>query len=135
MSDSTPTSAAPLPPAAPTDPGKPPRRGVFGRLMVTIGVMAVVTSLLLNLTLFMAVAFTAGGPRPRTATRTLTEGNVEEVVAVYKLRGAIMPEAVTAFDGFHEDVIDNENVKAVVLRVVSPGGSVASSDQIHQMVL
>ena len=138
MDDLTPDSAPPVLPASETsEHGAPakPRRSAMSRLLTYLGIMTVVGSLLLNGMLLMALVMQAAGLQAQTARRTLTEGDSEQTVAVYKLNTVIAPEAVAAFANFQEDVIDNEDVQAVVLRVVSPGGSVSSSDQIRQMVV
>ena len=131
MTDLTPDSS----PAASAGPPAKPRRSVLGRLLTWLGVMTVIGSLLLNGMLMMALAMQALGLETKTAQRTLTKGDPEQTVAVYKLNTVIATEAVRAFANFQDDILDDENVKAVVLRVVSPGGSVSSSDQIRQMVV
>ena len=135
MNDLTPDSVSPVPPAPPAPVVEGPRRSSFGRLLMMMGVMAIVGSILLNLVLIMVVGIQVGGAEGRTAQRTLTEGDPEQTVAIYKLNSIIAPEAVKAFENFQEDVIDDDDVKAVVLRIVSPGGSVSSSDQIRRMVV
>ena len=39
------------------------------------------------------------------------------------------------FEEFHREIIRDHRVKAVLLRVDSPGGAVAASDQIHSLVV
>lgn len=128
-----------VPPSSVAEPPAPvvagPRRNTFGRFLMVLGIAVIVFSLLLNMVLLMAVAIQAGGPEGRTATRTITEGAESQTVAVYTLDTIISPEAVKVFEAFYEDVVKDDNVKAVVLRIVSPGGRVASSDQIHQFVI
>ena len=92
-------------------------------------------SISLNVTLIGVIASQAMARRTRgMATKVVRAGQSDQTVAVYHLQSVIQPEAVEAFQKFFDKVIKDDNVKAVVFRVVSPGGSVTSSDQIRRMV-
>jgi len=64
----------------------------------------------------------------------LDKGDARQTVAVYRLAGILDNHAVTAFRRFYDEVAEDKNVRAIVLRVDSPGGGVTSSNQIHHMV-
>jgi len=68
------------------------------------------------------------------ATHTMRSGSANETIAVYNVSGIIDGSAVDRFRQFFNSVVDNSKVKAVVLRVNSPGGGVTASDQICNMV-
>jgi len=67
-------------------------------------------------------------------TATLRGGSKSQTVAVYNVVGVIDGAAVARFRQFYNSVVSDSNVKAVVLRVDSPGGGVTASDQICNMV-
>jgi protease-4 len=99
--------------------------GVFGMLLF-------IASIFLNIYLIMALAMTTevGG----TSQTVLRGGNDNEVVAVYRLSGIIEDRAVENFRQFTRDTLHDQNVKAIVLRVDSPGGAASSADEIHAMI-
>jgi protease-4 len=64
----------------------------------------------------------------------LQGGEEEQTVAVYTVAGVINDNAVGMFAEFCRDVMRNDDVRAVVLRVESPGGGVSQSDQMAEAV-
>jgi len=128
-----PPAIPPLPPPMPPWAYCPrPRGGFFRRLVGVFGMLLFIASILLNIYLILALAMTTeiGG----TSQTVLRGGNDNEVVAVYRLSGIIDDKAAENFRQFTRDTLHNPNVKAVVLRVDSPGGIVSSSDEIHAMI-
>jgi protease-4 len=93
-------------------------------------------SILLNLALLVAVGTQFGGLEAQggLTTQTIRSGRKGQTVAVYRVVGLIDGSATAEFKQFYHSVIDDPDVKAVVLRVDSPGGGVTSSDQICEMV-
>jgi protease-4 len=95
--------------------------------------MIFLLSIVLNFYLLMLVAITADADDPM-ATAVMREGDEKQVVAVYTVAGMIDARTAGLFDAFCSKVMGDRNVKAVVIRVNSSGGTVAASDQIHNMV-
>jgi protease-4 len=93
-------------------------------------------SILLNLALLVAVGTEFGGMEAQgaLATQTLRSGSKDETVAVYRVVGVIDGAATSQFKQFYQSVVADPQVKAVVLRIDSPGGGVTASDQICEMV-
>ena len=91
-------------------------------------------SVLMNLALLAMVGEQLLGERAAMAHVVLDKGNAKQTVAVYRLAGILDNHAVTAFRRFYDEVAEDKNVRAIVLRVDSPGGGVTSSNQIHHMV-
>ena len=126
-----PSAPSPIPAAIAYYPPPPPRRrGFFGRLLASLFVFIFVASLFMN---FVLAGLTAS---------LLGEGSVQEKFVSHDLKAkdkiAILPiEGVIleSEDGFVKRAIDtameDEHVKAIVLRVDSPGGSVSGSDYIY----
>ncbi len=133
------TTPPPVPPPAPP-PAQPPwwyyqrpRGGFWRRLLRGFGMLVFILSILLNVYLIFALSlrFEAMG----TSRTVLRSGNDHEVVAVYRLKGTVEDEMVEEFHRFTRDILHDGQVKAVVLRVDSPGGAASSSDQIHAMIM
>ena len=90
-----------------------------------------VFSVLMNLYLLVLLAaqLDAG-----FATETILKGAADQTIAVYAVTGIIDEEAAQRFSRFYDEVRTDDEVKAIVLRVSSPGGGVTASDQIHHLV-
>ena len=117
--------AQPWPPAR-------PRRGFFGRLLLSLFLLVFVGSILLNLMLLGWAAMNAAEGDSRIQEKYVSHNRrADGKVAVISVEGVILE----AEDGFVkrqiDRVMDDKNVKAVVLRVDSPGGSVSGSDYIY----
>ena len=122
-----PTIVAPPPPWW----AYPPRRSFAGRVFKAFIAMVFVVSIVLNCYL---VAYIFVQWETPMATATLREGKESQTVAVYTVAGMIGGKAVSRFAEFYNQVFNDPNVKAVVLRVESGGGGVSASDQIYWMV-
>lgn len=118
---------------APTTPPPPPRRkGLFGgRLLRGLFISILLLSLVLNIYMGMAIAAMNTGP---LAQSIVQEGQEESTVAIWSVSGAIMADSAWSFRQFYRETLADPNVKAVVIRVDSPGGGVAASDEIYAMV-
>ena len=111
-----------------------PRKKSFGRRLLTwLGILFFCGSVLLNVMLlaFLAVSISPNGGLQSV---TVSEGASNQVVAVYSVEGTIGEETAAEFRWFHREVQKDRDIKAVVLRVNSPGGTVAASDEIYHMV-
>jgi protease-4 len=110
----------------------PPKRWQWlKRLGITLLVLLLIVSVLINLDLGLLL-FMRGAEGLQTTV--LAKGDDDKIVAVYRVDGLIDDAAARQFARFHRAVRDNKNIKAIVLRVDSGGGSVSASDEIHQMV-
>ena len=137
MSDQPSSTPAPMPATSvPVEAVfRPRKRGAMSKAINGIGVAVVFLSIVLNVYLVMALAaMEAFNGRSAMVTRTLDEGAKDQTVAVYVLSDVIDGEAAAKFKAFYNAVEDDEDVKAVVLRVVSPGGSVSASAEIHRYI-
>jgi protease-4 len=95
-------------------------------------VLAIGGSFLLNLILLVVSASLVGDGGPRIHEKYVShDKSAEDKVVILPIEGIILESE----DGFVKRAIDmamkDEHVKAVVLRVDSPGGSVSGSDYIY----
>ncbi len=110
---------------------KPARRRRGSRfLRVLVGGLLLV-SLVMNAYLLLLVAAHMTGPFETTVVR---KGERNQTIAVYDLSGIIDGRSAGSFNEFCLEIGPEQNVRAVVLRVDSPGGGVAAADQIHRLV-
>lgn len=126
-----PIPAAVVGPAAWQAQQPPGRRSLFRRVMSCAAVLLILSSVVMNVYLVMLLGAVTRGDLDKSVVR---DGRDDQVVAVYSVIGLIDGKAASRFSAFYHAVRDDENVKAVVIRVDSPGGGVSASDQIHQMV-
>lgn len=146
---STPDSQGPLPTQGPVPPlptgqhaqapgpavqyvARPPGRSVGSRILRGIGVLLFIVSIGINLLLLMLLA--GSGGTGSLETTVLEDGAAGQTVAVFAAEGTIGEEMAGEFNRFYREVQDNSSIKAVVIRVNSPGGTVSASDQIHHTI-
>ena len=142
MSETTPPTSSPEPsPPPPLAETPPPRRerSAFKRILTAVFWLLFGLSIAMNVFLVATVGTIALGgqlfAKPLKMDRAvLTKGDMEQVVAVYRVSGVIDQGTVAGFQRFYDAVVDDDNVRAIVLRVNSPGGGVTSSNEVHHMV-
>jgi protease-4 len=83
---------------------------------------------------FYLVLLLAAGLEDGFAHATIREGKRDQIIAIYKITGVIDGAAAEQFASFCAEVRKNRNVRAIVLRVNSPGGGVSAADQVHNLV-
>ena len=108
------------PPPAPSYPPPPKRSSRGRRILLGIGGAILLLSIILNFYLVALVAVAIDGGLNKV---TIRKGDHNQIIAIYRIDGTIDSRVAHRFDGFCEQVKDNKSVKAVVLRVESPGGS------------
>ena len=116
----------------PMGPGMPPRRGGgAGRaVFMTLLILVLLFSVLLNLVL-LAGSLGDGSTTQQTTVQT---GKGAEKIAIVPLKGLIDPNASTQFDRFMDLAEGDKNVKAIVIEIDSPGGTVTASDEIYNRI-
>jgi protease IV len=111
----------------------PPRRGggfVRG-IFMTLATTIFGLSLALNIYLIaISGIFSAGG----SSSQNLIEGDPNQKVAVIPVSGVIMDEMSAKFDRWLRAIEKDSDVKALVIEIDSPGGSVTSSDEIWHRI-
>ncbi len=131
-----PAASEPTPPpwvASPPPPWwlTPPKKSFARRLLGKLFVLLFILSLLMNFYLSFLIYISARGSMTATV---LSWGEEDQIIAVYNISGVIDAGTSSDFGQFFRHVRDNDEIKAVVLRISSGGGGVSSSDQIYSMV-
>jgi protease IV len=122
-----PMAMPPMPPMG--YPPPPPRRsGGIGRAIFMLMLfLFLLMSVLLNLVL---LAGSLGGGST-TVQQSIQSGKADEKIAVIPLKGLIEPNTAAQFSRYLKIAEDDKNVKAVVIEIDSPGGTVTASDEIY----
>ena len=131
----------PGPPAVPAagsssvPPPQPPRaakRRGRGKIVAII-LLSVLLGMSVVVNLYL-LALIGARIEPGVDTKTIGRGSAAQTIALYGIEGLIDGGAAMRFAKFHDQVAGDGDVKAIVLRVESPGGGVAASDRIHQLI-
>jgi protease-4 len=142
MNDAPPATSNGNPPVPPVRyapaalPPCPPKRSAFRRLLSVLGCLVVIGSIFLNVVLLISLvaqSLSLDGLQTRNMD-VLEKGDRDQTVIIYRLEGSIHSEATEMFRRFYNEAKDDEKIKAVVLYVDSPGGTVSDSEQIHHMI-
>jgi len=119
--------------AAPAYGGPPRKKSWASRLLSFLFVSLFVLSVLMNLMLLAMLAMTVGGDG-NLRTAVIEKGRPDQTVAVFTVEGVIDGKTSADFRRFFRQIRNDGDVKAVVLRVNSPGGTVSDSDEIHHLI-
>jgi len=132
------TPSAPLGPPS-TRPAPPPRGGGSGCLGVAFTLSFILNLFLLGilgvgLLMVIGVAALGTGEGGIPLREKVYSGNSSATskVAVIKMDGVIMEGLVNFWRRQIETAAEDSSVKAVVLRIESPGGSITASDDLHR---
>lgn len=117
-------------------PGPPRRRRSFwGRLFLLLGILVLVGSVVLNVVLAVVVLADIPYISSRTfRTNVVQAGKANQVVAMLEITGGIGDEMAGTVGAFCREVARGKQVKAVLLRVNSPGGGVSACDRIYNQL-
>lgn len=110
-----------------------PERSFTRAIFLTLATTIFGISLILNLYL-IAWTLMQSGSGSSASTKVISEGDVKELVAVVPVNGVIMNDAVDTFRTLLREAEQNKNLKAVIIEVDTPGGSVTASDEIYQLI-
>lgn len=118
-------------------PPAPRSGGGFARaIFITLAVTVLGLSLTTNFWLLIMLGLFSGGGAEDTVNRqVLVEGDAKKIVAVIPVKGIIYDEMVEDLRVVLDNVQKDKNVKAIVVEIDSPGGTVTASDEIHAKLL
>lgn len=112
-------------------PAPPEKKGMFGGITKIGGVISMAVFLFI-LGFYVAIIAMSSNSGPQQFP--YEEGKGTDKVAILPIEGMIMGGSADYVRRVVDHIIKDENVKAVVLRVDSPGGAVTPSDEIYRHV-
>jgi protease-4 len=127
--------------SAPTSPSPPPvpPRGRLRRLLVPAALIFLFISLLFNIgfvvVYYRAIADLSTEPSALQERFLLGDEEAQDKIAIVKVSGVISESAIQYPIHQLEKAAKDRKVKAVVLRVDSPGGTVFASEELYQNIL
>lgn len=131
-----------MPPGGGIPPGMYPMPrqsggGGAGKIVVIVLLLLLlVGSVVFNVLLMAALAGEGAATAQRRGVieRVEISGNRKEKIAVVRLEGAIMEQSKNQFMNMLERVAGDNNIKALVIEIDSPGGAVTPSDEIYERI-
>ena len=133
-------------PAAPPAPPRPPRRSpwgwIFGILFFGTGAAVLLFIVFIVVSVASAMKETGGmTAKSRNVTEQVVRDGGSDKVAHIDLEGIITASSsrmgnsmVDEFNRRLNAAVEDTRVKAIVIRINSPGGEVTASDRLHQMI-
>jgi protease-4 len=119
----------------PTKPVRVKKRKGWSIFFGILFGLSVLTNIMLFLMVFVIVAVVAAGKTSLITEKVLFEGPRTNKIAVINLYGLIESEMAEKVTKQIQYASEDGNVKAVILRVDSPGGTISGSDQIYNEIL
>ena len=128
-----------VPPAGPAaaPPAAPPRRRSAWSVVATV---LLVLSMVANAVLFLAVLGMMALLSPTFTQGSLIEEEVLEQgprsakIAVIRVEGLLFEDMVEYVSPMLTRAAEDDSVKAVILRIDSPGGGLTASDDLHHAI-
>jgi protease IV len=119
-----------MPPPMYYPPPPPKQGGGFARaIFMTLATAVFGMSIALNVYLLAFSSIFSGGGGSQQ--HTLLSGDLKQKVAVVPLRGLIDDTSRQRFEKLIQRIESDSDVKAMVIEIDSPGGTVSASDEIH----
>ncbi|MDB5304865.1 MAG: sppA [Phycisphaerales bacterium] len=117
----------------PPGPFMPPYPPARRRLGWGWGTLLVLLFILLGGSMLLNLVVLAGGGAGGVQS-TIAQGDVHQQIAVIPLEGLIDESLANKFDRFLTRAQNDKNVKAVVILIDTPGGSVTASDEAYKRI-
>lgn len=118
---------------APAGGAEPRRRGIFWILGKAIGVIGV-AAFFVAVGYYGAMATVLTGSGDGLRRQVYQRGDPEQAIAIIPVEGMINWDSAAMMRRYVDAAIDNDRIKAVVLRVDSGGGFIGPSEQMHHQL-
>lgn len=127
-----PPAAFPPPPPPSWYPPSRPRRSFAGAIFTTLATTIFAVSIILNIYLLAYTGLFSGRSSRQTV---LVEGDAKNQVAVIPIVNSMILEAqARQLDQMLEMAEKDDTIKAVVLRIDTPGGAVTAADEMYHRI-
>jgi protease-4 len=114
---------------------QPKKKGSGWRIFLGIMLaLSVIVNCLLFFMLIGAFMFFAAGQQDDLTEEVVREGPMGTKIAIVTVQGVIYDEQAESVYKQLQAARDDRRVKAVIVQVNSPGGTISASDQIHQEI-
>lgn len=112
----------------------PPHRGGFVRaIFMTLATSIFGLSIAANIYLLILTGFLGGGTESRH--QVVVKGDPKQKIVALQVSGILDEQSMARFEKVLRRLEDDADLKALVLEIDSPGGSVNASDQMYARVL
>jgi len=137
----TPDAADARPGQVPVPDGAKPKKrtSVLGILTVillvlSIGANAVLLIMVIGLAAMLGGSLTGGGVEDTYLERVIERGPSSQKIAVIRIEGLIYDPLVAQVRAKLDRAARDDDIKAVILRINSPGGYLTASDVLHHEI-
>ncbi len=114
----------------------PPRRGIGRTIFMVILILVLLFSIILNVGLMVMVGANSGLATNGIKETTLVDGDAKQKIVVVPIVNSMILEAQADLLNKMLDAADKDSaVKAIVLQIDTPGGSVSASDEMYHRIL
>ncbi len=115
----------------------PPRKShaLRNTLLTLAGLLAFVGVFVVVLFLVVGVVASGGGASGGVVTKTVTTGQRSQSIAVIPVEGLILDPTEQRFHRHLEKAANDANVKAVLVLISTPGGTVTDSHEMYDALL
>ncbi|OQY05893.1 MAG: hypothetical protein B6I25_04975 [Planctomycetales bacterium 4572_13] len=107
---------------------------IFFTIVLVLSILANGFMLLAMLGMGAVIATAGGSTNDGIVEKTLVDGDRSSKIAVINIEGVINGEMSQWVQKQLKTAEDDGHVKALIVRIASPGGGVSSSDQIHYYI-
>ena len=135
----TPASTPPQPQPAATAAATPRKRSAVTILTVILLVLSIAANVVLlaaviGLATMVGASLTGGGIDDNYLERVVEKGPASHKIAVIRVEGLIYDPLVAAVHSQVRRAARDDDVKAVILRINSPGGYLSASDMLYHEI-
>ncbi|HIJ71286.1 MAG TPA: signal peptide peptidase SppA [Planctomycetes bacterium] len=113
---------------------KRPRRSIWRVLLWIMLAFSILANFFLLLMLIAVGVFFAAGPKDFFAENVLRKGSLGNKIATIRVEGIINNQLSEEVRKQIRTAAKDDSVKAMIIRTITPGGTVSASDQIHHEI-
>lgn len=132
-----PPGARPMPPMPPMMPppwmmAVPRQSGPGKGIAIAMLSIVLLISLVMNFVLVLIVALSAGPEPGQSQQQVITEGDSSQGIAVIGVHGVLFDNVEQQFRDDLEMAEEDSDIKAIIVHIDSPGGTVTDSHQMYE---
>jgi protease IV len=116
-------------------PANPPKKiSAWKVIWMIFSVLSVMANVIFFFSLVGIIILLATGQTATFNEETLREGPVSEKIALVSLNGILYDEQADLIQEQLKSVKKDKSIKAVIIQINSPGGTISASDRIHNEI-